>query len=60
MEFSRLTNIDVNSVVAEPVAARNQTHNATDVAIDIGDIAGGKTVLDKSSNNPILSQGHDL
>ena len=60
MDFSRLTNINVNGVVAEPVPARNQTHNATDVAIDVTDIADGKTVLHKSSNNPILSQGHDL
>jgi hypothetical protein len=27
---------------------------------DRGDIERGKTALDKSSNNPILSQVHDL
>jgi hypothetical protein len=60
MDFSRLTNIDVNGIVAEPVSPRNQTHNATDVAIDVTDIAGRKTVLHKSSNNPILTQVDDL
>ena len=58
--IGRSRSIDVDGIVADPVAVRNQAYDAADVAADVADIAERKTVMDVPPDDSIFTEGDDL
>lgn len=50
----------MNRIFLDPVTARNESHDAADVAAETSDLGGAKSILDIASDDLVVSHADDL